>query len=309
VREQLRAVRSQQRAQGGNAVVVVLSRMPAWAAAPAGDGCGERGAPYQARALRPAARAAYGRLIASLLALGRDEGVELPWWSAWNEPNHPGFLVPQRARCSVDAPTLAPRAYVALVRELRAQLEAAPGAQQVVLGELAGYVAPRPVATAADEFARALPRDVVCAAPVWAQHAYVRAPRPGADFAADPSLAGSTELLQRVERALDAHGCPRRHRIWITETGTGGARAGAERPNDPASLRAGCRALSAALAAWDRDPRVDAAFQYTFREDDLFPVGLADTALTRTYPAYAAWLAWSGGAQAASAASPSAACG
>ena len=43
-----------------------------------------------------------------------------------------------------------------------------------------------------------------------------------------------------------------------------------------------------------RDPRVDAAFQYTFRDDPAFPVGLADAGLTRTWPAYDLWLAWGG---------------
>jgi hypothetical protein len=38
---------------------------------------------------------------------------------------------------------------------------------------------------------------------------------------------------------------------------------------------------------------VDAAFQYTFREDTAFPVGLADAGLDRLYRAYAAWQAWS----------------
>ena len=43
-----------------------------------------------------------------------------------------------------------------------------------------------------------------------------------------------------------------------------------------------------------RDPRVTAAFQYTFRDDPVFPVGLADVSLTRTWPAYTLWLAWGG---------------
>jgi hypothetical protein len=37
---------------------------------------------------------------------------------------------------------------------------------------------------------------------------------------------------------------------------------------------------------------VDVAFQYTFREDTAYPVGLADPGLTRTYPAYDLWAAW-----------------
>ena len=47
--------------------------------------------------------------------------------------------------------------------------------------------------------------------------------------------------------------------------------------------------MAAQLRAWRRDPQIRAAFQYTLREDPLFPVGLADAGLTRLYPAYAAW--------------------
>jgi hypothetical protein len=39
---------------------------------------------------------------------------------------------------------------------------------------------------------------------------------------------------------------------------------------------------------------VEAAFQYTFRDDPAFPVGLADARLTRTWPTYDEWLAWGG---------------
>ena len=66
--------------------------------------------------------------------------------------------------------------------------------------------------------------------------------------------------------------------MWVTETGVAAG-----------SGRDGCRALARALQAWAGDPRVDAAFQYTFREDDAFQVGLADAELTRLRPAYAAW--------------------
>ncbi len=51
-----------------------------------------------------------------------------------------------------------------------------------------------------------------------------------------------------------------------------------------------------------RDPRVDAAFQYTVREDPKFRVGLVTERFDRTRPAYAAWLAW---ARAPTAAGPS----
>ena len=59
-------------------------------------------------------------------------------------------------------------------------------------------------------------------------------------------------------------------------------------------MRADCRALHAAFRRWRADPRVDAAFQYTFRDDPVFPVGLADAALGRAWPTYDLWRAWGG---------------
>ena len=41
-----------------------------------------------------------------------------------------------------------------------------------------------------------------------------------------------------------------------------------------------------------------AAFQYTFREDDLFPTGLVTTDLSGAFPALGEWIAWAGGAAA-----------
>jgi hypothetical protein len=80
----------------------------------------------------------------------------------------------------------------------------------------------------------------------------------------------------------------------VTETGVGGAHVGDRRAGGPATQRADCRAMATALARWRRDPRVTAAFQYTFRDDPAFPVGLVDASLTRTWPAYDLWLAWGG---------------
>ncbi len=107
-------------------------------------------------------------------------------------------------------------------------------------------------------------------------------------------------------RARDRRGaCRRAARIWVvTETGAGAPHAGAG-PTDPGGRRAGqaaARSTSRCCAgmpirAWTM------MFKYTFREDTLFPVGLADAALTRLYPAYYLWLAW-GGARQASAPPP-----
>ena len=63
--------------------------------------------------------------------------------------------------------------------------------------------------------------------------------------------------------------------------------------------------MAAALAAWADDPRVDAAFQYTFRESAAFPVGLVSSSLRTTFRSYTAWHAFSR----ARGAAPSSPCG
>lgn len=278
IADQLRAAK----AAGMTPVIVVLNT-PEWAAAEP-RGCESDEAGPAAR--MPADLDAYRALVRSLLELGRREQIALPWWAPWNEPNHPLFLGPQRERCARDAAPVTPGLYAELARAMLAELEAAPGEQRLILGETAGFDAPRVNAVGAAELAAALPRDVVCAGAAWGQHAYVKVDDELAadadDAAAEP---GSPELLAAVERALDRHGCPGDPLpIWITETGT-----------DSSSGTAGCTAMAQALAAWRDDPRVQAAFQYTFREDTEFRVGLADAQLTALEPAYAAWLARAAG--------------
>ena len=81
----------------------------------------------------------------------------------------------------------------------------------------------------------------------------------------------------------------------MTETGVGGADAGCPARAAGEALRGAVpRPGPALLERWDADPRVDAAFQYTFREDDGLPRWASSTpALTRTYPTYDLWLRWS----------------
>jgi hypothetical protein len=297
VREQLEATASEQRAQGGWGpleVLVVPYGTPAWAAA-AQRGCRPRGDEPAARA--PAELATYRRFVSGLLALAAQVGARLRYWSPWNEPNHPGFLTPQRGRCDTGAPPTAPALYARMARALREALDAAPGEQEMVMGELAGLDRPRPTGASATEFIDALPRDVACLGSVWGQHAYVGSSGrgPSADYAGDADLDGSSALLTAVTRAIDAKRCPSRARLWITETAVGGPRAGKPRPADRASQAAACRDMQRALKSWYANPRVDVAFQYTFREDNFFPVGLVDTGLTRTYPVYDLWRAWGGG--------------
>jgi hypothetical protein len=133
-------------------------------------------------------------------------------------------------------------------------------------------------------FIHALPRDVICLGRVWSIHAYARhAP---ATIAADAVAA--------MEAALDARGaCGRDARIWVTEAGAGASHPGRPRPAAAADEQAGCLALAEQLRRWHSDPRVGAVFQYTFREDPDFPVGLSSADLSHVYPTYRLWLAWS----------------
>lgn len=279
IADELRAARA-----AGMVPVVTFLDTPDWAASPP-SGCDRTHPTAQAR--MPADLEAYRALVRSLLDLGRREGVDLSWWSAWNEPNNATFLAPQRERCDPGSPTLAAGEYARLVRAMKAELDAAPGDQRIVLGETAGVTHPKPGATGAAELAGALPDDVVCDADVWAQHAYVRVH--GA-LAGDPARdPGHAEMLRDVERGLDAHGCDGEPLpIWVTETGA-----------EPGDGRAGCVGMARALAGWYDDPRVDAAFQYTFREDTLFRTGLADERLTHERPSYAAWRALAAGGRSA----------
>jgi len=278
-REIFEAVASQQRAGRGFEVVMVLYGVPDWAASPAG-GCERSTAQPHNRPISDRGLSGYRALVAQLLALARSEGVALRYWSPWNEPNHPTFISPQRAICKKGAPPLSPAVYARLVRALRAELGRAPGRHDLVLGELAGFPGARRNGASITQFVRGLPDDVACAGSVWAQHQYAQPDDP----------PGDKGVVGELERVLRTRACTKDAKIWVTETGTGGARSGRSRSRSPASLRRGCRAQAAAMRRWARDPQVDAAFQYTYREDEAFPVGLADQRLTRSYPTYVLWL-------------------
>jgi hypothetical protein len=275
VRDQLRALASRQR-DGGWETLVVITNTPAWAATPAAGcqdgGGGPRSAPPSAGAL-----AAYRAVVTAVTTAAAEAGARLRWWSPWNEPNHPYFLAPQRDACSPTAPTRAAAAYAEIAAALRDALAAAPGEQRLALGELAGVLEPSARATGVAEFVAALPRGLVCAAGVWTQHAYV----------------GGGDPVDALERALRAHGCPGGvPPIWITETGVGAADSRLALARGIRSEHEGCRMLHARLADWWRDPRVAAAFQYTFRDDELFPTGLVSAPLDRARRTLGEWQAW-----------------
>ncbi len=280
IRDTLRAIRSQQQAGNGFATMVVVYGVPEWAAMPPSgcerDDIGPRSRPISAKGLE-----AYKRLVRSLQDLIRQEGVAIRWWSPWNEPNGPFFISPQREQCKGSSKSLAPAVYAKLARAMQSQLR--PG-QELVVGELAGLTNARKYGTSISEFFDGLPDDVVCKAGVFAQHAYSKR----GDKADDPGAVGA------LEDVLDRRPCARKTPIWVTESGVGGPHVGDERSPKDESIRADCQALDVALRRWNEDPRVRAVFQYTFRDDPIFPVGLADAKLTKAWPAYDLFKAWGG---------------
>ncbi len=288
VRQQLQALATRQR-EGGWQTLVVLTGTPDWAAAPP-SGCEREKTTPRARAPRPDALPAYRQLILDVLKVADEEGASLHFWSPWNEPNLPPFVSPQRAECDADSPSLAPGVYTELARTMIGALDEAPGEQQLVIGETAGLLKNTKLVTSVGQFIEGLPQDIVCASPVYSQHAYI----------------GGDDPVEQAVTALAAHGCPEPHTIWITETGVGPAPKEYSAVADPAA--AGCRDLHDRLVQWFNDPRVTVAFQYTVREDDKFPVGLFSTDMTEKRPALAEWQAWGGGRQ-STAPPPASACG
>ncbi len=278
---ELAAIASQQRAGGGFRVVIDIYGTPSWAAHEI-FGCESAATPAYARPLAPSAVASYRALVRSLLALAAREGVELEWWSPWNEPNDPVFMSPQRVSCAPGSAPASVATYAQLARALDATLrEAAGGTHHIVLGELGDLQAETPHTLSIARFVAALPRDVLCLAGAWSLHSYARYPP------ARPLPDGVSAL----QTALDARGgCARSAPIWVTEAGAGAPYPGRARPNSAEAEAAGCEALAHELSRWRADQRVDAVFQYSFREDPDFPVGLLSASLTHAYPAYTMWL-------------------
>lgn len=285
VRAELAAIASQQRPgePGSFEVVIDILGVPAWAAA-APSGCELDRTPAIARALRPSALGDYRMLISSLLKLGAQEGVALRWWSPWNEPNDPRFLSPQRASCAVGSPLVSVGVYGELARAMSEELRAAGGEAHMVLGELQGLARDAPHATSIARFVASVPEEVACLGTVWSVHAY-------ASYGAG---AGGAEPVQALQSALEARGgCGSHAQIWVTEAGAGAPHAGQQRPLGAGAEAEGCEALAAQLARWYADPRLGAVFQYTFREDPDFQVGLVSASLDHVYPAYGLWLQYS----------------
>jgi hypothetical protein len=287
IREELAAIATQQRAaradgRDGFEVVLDVFGVPPWAAVRA-SGCELPGSQPFARPISDAGLAGYRSLIRALIALGTEQGVPLSWWSPWNEPNNPDFLSPQRSLCALGAPSRAPAVYAQLAEAMAAELTAVGGTHHLLLGELAAYAGDSLHRTSVSGFVAGLPLHVLCLGDTWAIHAYATWDKAQPDN--DP--------VSVLARALDARGsCAADARIWVTETGAGAPHPGRARPSGSAAEGAGCQALGAQLERWSTNPRVGAIFQYSFREDPAYPVGLVSADLRHTYPAYRLWRAY-----------------
>jgi hypothetical protein len=282
VKDQLAALASRQKQhKGGWEVLVVITGTPEWAARPA-SGCEREGTEPRSRAPKPSAMKAYRQLVEDVLYVGGAQGVELRYWSAWNEPNHPFFISPQRASCDAASPSLGVKRYAELTRNLKRALDEAPGDQEYVLGELAGLNTSKTKSTSIQEFLRKLPSSVVCGSTIISQHGYI---------------TGGINPVNLDAKAAATHDCPKKHVVWMTETGVGAPHAGRAAESTAKDERRWCRQLHRRLTQWYEDPRVTAAFQYTFREDDIFRTGLVTTALDRAFPALREWQAWGGTAR------------
>ena len=282
MKDQLAALASRQKQhKGGWEVLVVITGTPDWAARP-GVGCERPDTQPRSRAPKASAMADYRKLVEDVIALGGQVGVKLRYWSAWNEPNHPFFISPQRATCDASAPSLAVKRYAEITRNLKRALDDAPGDQQYVLGELAGLDASKSRSTSIQEFLRELPTPIVCGSTMISQHGYVSGINP-----VDARHQGRRDPpLQEEARRVDDR--DRRRRA-------------ARRPGQADERRRPSSAPAASstsgLKQWYDDPRVTAAFQYTFREDDIFRTGLVTTALDRAFPVLREWQAWGGEAR------------
>lgn len=266
IRAQLEAIATAQKAAPGRfRVLADVYDTPAVLARPP-SGCEKDDAEPRSRPPRDVED--YKSFLRGVLAEARRAGVEIELWAPWNEPNHAYFISPQRSRCDPDARSVSVRRYVELARAAQAVV----GADRVVPAELAGVSRESAFSTGEPEFIRALPRDLVCGAPVFTQHDYDGGPDP----------------LPVLKREIDRLRCPDPPEIWITEAG------GRQDRYTPAQV---CAMDARNLRRWSRDPRVTAAFHYTLREDDLYPTGLVSTDLTRAFPSLRLWQAWGSGAE------------
>ena len=275
VKAQFEAIAAAQKEHPGRfEVLLVLTGTPEGLARPPG-GCERAGIAPRSRPPRDEAVPVYADFIGKLQDLARTTKAQIRYWSPWNEPNHPYFFSPQRSSCSAKSENASIEPYELLAEAMADRL--ADG-EELVLGELAGLLKRKPGYTGVREFISKMSSDLVCSVRIWTQHGYVGGPDP----------------MDDVDRALRTHGCDTSHALWVTETGVGAPRRGEQAKTSAKALLRACRLIRGRLNDWFEDPRIDAAFQYTLREDDRFPTGLVTTDLSKAFPALDEWIAWSG---------------
>ena len=275
-------------ARGLRPLVALSPPAPGWATARAGDPQGvERPSALEYERFVRAAGTRYDGRHADAA------GVPLPrvdFWSIWNEPNHPQFLLPLGSRSGVP---LAPHAYRDLVHAALGGLRATGHAADTILF---GEILPIGRATVGPRYTikpLVFLRELFCldaaerpfrgaAARVrgcgrfrrlsglsgLAYHPYTRpegptAPEPSADDATIRSLARVARVLDRAAARgrLDRRGLP----IYNTEFGY------QSRPPDPYQARVGRIPAHLNQAEWIsyRNPRVVSWSQYGLLDDPL----------------------------------------
>ena len=286
IRDVLRAVASQQKAGGGFEVAGLDLRRARLGRRAAERLRARRRDAALAADQRPGPRRLPGADRARCYALGASRGRR----PALVEPVERAqrHVLPQPAARGVRplvAAAVARGLHQARPRDARRARAAARASSSSCSASSPGCARPRLRGSGVEEFYAALPDDVVCTASVYAQHAYAERGRRRVGTAARRAARGRARQAP-VRRRTSRSGSPR------PASAARRRRRAHRRPRE----RSGATAARSTRRCADGtlDPRVEAAFQYTFRDDPAFPVGLADAGLTRTWPAYDEWLAWGG---------------
>ena len=226
---------------------------------------------------------AYQKLVGSLQDLARREGVDIRWWSPWNEPNGTFFISPQRAGCDGSSKPLSPAVYTKLARAMRAELEQ-PG-QQTRRRRARRARGRAQVGSVDQEFFDGAARRRGLHAVVFAQHAY----------------AERGDERRRPRRGRAARGRPRQAPVRARASRSGSPRpasaartsATSARPRD-ASIRADCRALDVAAAPLGRRPARRGRLPVHVPRRPGLPGRPRRRRLTQAWPAYDLFKAWGG---------------
>ena len=127
---------------------------------------------------------AYRKLVEDVIALGGRLGVDLRYWSAWNEPNHPFFdLAPARGlRCA--SPSLAVERYAELTRNLKRALDEAPETSSTCSASSPASTRARPRVRRSRSSFASCRRPIVCGSTILSQHGYIT----GIDPSASPPV-------------------------------------------------------------------------------------------------------------------------